>query len=245
MKKKTIKILTWLGLFSIAMGYMEAAVVVYLRELFYADGFTFPLSPVSSHIATVEFWREAGTIIMLVAAGILAGGDGTRRFGQFLYCFGIWDLMYYVFLKVYLGWPESLMTWDILFLIPFPWVGPVLAPCIVSISMIMFCILISYLQDLGYRAPLRGRELTVLISGCLVIILSFMWDYIMTVPTGQLWVPGSDSSLFKEAETYVPNFYNWWIFLAGMGILVLGVWMYYRRAVQEEKYTIAQPGVQF
>ena len=61
---------------------------------------------------------------MLLAVAYIAGGNGPQRFGYFLLSFGIWDVFYYVFLKVLIGWPESLLTWDVLFLIPLTWVGP-------------------------------------------------------------------------------------------------------------------------
>ena len=56
--------------------------------------------------------------------------------GRVLIVFGAWDLSFYASLKVLIGWPASLMTWDLLFLIPVPWVGPVLAPSIVSITLV-------------------------------------------------------------------------------------------------------------
>jgi hypothetical protein len=39
-----IKTIIWLAVFSMAMGYLESAVVVYLRKLYYPDGFKFPLA---------------------------------------------------------------------------------------------------------------------------------------------------------------------------------------------------------
>ncbi|MBK6833902.1 MAG: hypothetical protein IPG89_06345 [Bacteroidetes bacterium] len=66
---------------------------------------------------------------MLVGAGIIAGKTRLTRFAYFIIAFAIWDIFYYVFLYVLLQWPESLFTWDILFLVPVPWTGPVIAPC--------------------------------------------------------------------------------------------------------------------
>ncbi|CAN5476760.1 hypothetical protein BH10BAC1_BH10BAC1_14060 [soil metagenome] len=130
--KPIIKTIIWLTVFSIAMGFLETSIVVYLRKLYYPAGFEFPLVPVPIDIATTEFWREVATIIMLIGAGVMAGKNATQRFVFFLYSFAIWDIFYYVFLKLLRNWPESLFTWDILFLIPVPCVGPVIAPCIVS-----------------------------------------------------------------------------------------------------------------
>jgi hypothetical protein len=120
------------------MGYMESSVVVYLRAIMYPDGFGFPLAPFDSHLAVTEIFREVATIIMLLGAGIIAGKTFPERFAWFIYCFAIWDIFYYVFLKALLGWPESFMTWDILFLIPATWVGPVISPIIVSLFTFLY-----------------------------------------------------------------------------------------------------------
>ena len=42
--KTTLKRFCIVIVFSIAFGYIEAAVVVYLREIFHPDGFTFPMT---------------------------------------------------------------------------------------------------------------------------------------------------------------------------------------------------------
>src|SRR5215204_495359 len=131
------KKLIWVTIFSIAMGFMETAIVVYLRKIYYPGGFQFPLVPMEADLVLVEILREAATIIMLVGIGILIGKNTSQKFAYFIYCFAIWDLCYYIFLKLLLDWPESLLTPDILFLIPVPWVGPVIGPCIISMTMIV------------------------------------------------------------------------------------------------------------
>src|SRR5271167_2605871 len=97
----------WLTLFSIAMGFMETAVVIYLRKVYYPRGFQFPLVPIEPSIALTEFLREAATIIMLLGIGILTGKTRAQKFAFFIYCFAVWDIFYYVFLKIFLNWPES------------------------------------------------------------------------------------------------------------------------------------------
>ena len=124
-------------IFSIAMGFLESAVVIYLRELYYPSGFKFPLIALPANITLVEIIREASTMIMLVLIGFFAGKNTTQRFSFFLFSFAVWDIFYYLFLKVFTGWPESLFTWDLLFLIPLPWIGPVITPCILSLTMIL------------------------------------------------------------------------------------------------------------
>lgn len=124
------------GLFAAAMGYLEAAVVVYLRLLYYPQGFDFPLVPLPPHVVGVEIAREAATLVMLVTAGALIGRTGWARFGWLCFLFGTWDIAFYAGLKATLGWPASLLTWDILFLIPVVWAGPVLAPLLTSVALI-------------------------------------------------------------------------------------------------------------
>ena len=107
--------LLWVFLFAVAMAYFEAAVVVYLRLIFYPDGFAFPLVSGPPATILIELGREVATILMLVAIGILCGRSKTERFAYLLISFGVWDIMYYVWLKVQIGWPASFLTWDLLF----------------------------------------------------------------------------------------------------------------------------------
>ena len=119
------------------MGYLESAVVVYLRSIYYANGFEFPMVPINKLHTITEIGREISTMIMLIGIGVFSGKDKSGKFAVFLYSFAIWDIFYYVFLKILLNWPESLFTWDILFLIPPVWTGPVIAPVISSSTMII------------------------------------------------------------------------------------------------------------
>lgn len=242
MKNQIVKTLLWLTLFSIAMGYLETSVVVYLRKLYFADGFRFPLSPVSPDIAVTEFWREACTIIMLLGAGIMAGRNGAQRFVFFLYCFAVWDIFYYVFLKVLLGWPESLLTWDVLFLIPVPWVGPVLAPCLVSLTMILLTFVTVWLQESGRSGVTNRKERLLLIAGSAVILISFMWDYFQFVQQHEtvrgMWTLSSNESLFSEAKDYVPGHFNWLLFLSGEAILLGAILLF---AVRQIRRTATAP----
>jgi len=124
-------------LFAVAMAYFEAAIVVYLRELFYPGGFSFPLILIPTRLVLIELGRELASLVMLAAVAVIAGRNRWERFGYFLVTFGVWDIFYYVFLKVTIDWPASLLDWDILFLIPLPWIGPVIAPCLVALEMIV------------------------------------------------------------------------------------------------------------
>lgn len=226
--------MVWLTAFSIAMGFLESAVVVYLRKIYYPHGFAFPLVPIAPDIAMTEFFREAATIIMLVGIGIIAGKNTSQKFAFFIYCFAIWDIFYYVFLKALLGWPVSLFTWDILFLIPVPWVGPVLAPCIVSLTMIVLTLAVIYFQEKGYNAHLKLREWILLITGSLIIISSFMLDYLKYIAQGNssvhIWTLSSKQAMFNEIARYVPTSYNWWLFGLGEVIVIAGIMSYIIKA---------------
>jgi hypothetical protein len=123
-----MKRVAWLSTYAVAMGLLEAAVVVYLRALYYPEGFRFPLVMMPERMAIIEVLREVTTILMLAAVAALTGKDAHDRFFVFGFLFGAWDLVYYLGLFLFLGWPGSLATWDILFLIPVPWVSPVLFP---------------------------------------------------------------------------------------------------------------------
>ena len=129
--------MAWITAFAAAFGLVEASVVIYLRALYYPGGFAFPLIPMPVTHLAVELVREAATIVMLIAVGVLAGSRGWERFGFFLAAFGLWDLFFYSWLRVAIGWPQSLGDWDILFLIPLPWIGPVYSPVTVALVMVV------------------------------------------------------------------------------------------------------------
>ncbi len=238
--KQLTKTILWLSLFAIAMGFLETSVVVYLRKLYYPDGFHFPLVQIPPDIAFIEFLREAATIIMLVGAAILAGRGGAQRFAFFVYAFAIWDLFYYVFLKLLLNWPESFQTWDILFLIPVPWIGPVIAPCIVSLTMILLTLVIVIHGEKGYVVRIHKTEWMLLITGSLIIIWSFCTDYIHFVFGGNkpFWTPGGQTKLFDEIRTYVPLSFNWQMFGAGEMMLLVAIVIYIMRLRKKEQISI-------
>jgi hypothetical protein len=223
------KIFWWVTFFSIAMGFLETAVVVYLRKLYYPHGFSFPLAPVHDDIAIVELWRELATLIMLISIGVLAGRNRAEKFAYFLYSFAIWDLLYYVFLKVFLDWPESLMTWDILFLLPVPWVGPVITPCIIAVTMIFYCLTIIRFTDLNVPVSMKVKERWLLWLGALVVIISFTMDYI-DKKGATLWHNiNSKDSLFTNLVDYVPSNFNWTVFTIGEAMILTAYIMYRSR----------------
>ena len=234
--KPIMKTIAWLTAFSIAMGYLESAVVVYLRMLFYPEGFHFPLKALDHSTSITEFWREAATMVMLYGVSWLAGKNRHQRFAFFLYNFAIWDLFYYVFLKVILNWPESLLTWDILFLIPVPWVGPVLVPCILSITMIVFSGIILNFNVKDPNTRMKRSEGWLIIAGSIIVIASCVEDFISNLRERKelgnmfnIFNPRGKSQLFTDFTTYMPKSFDWWLFAIGEGLILLVIVMYFVR----------------
>jgi hypothetical protein len=184
-----------LVLFGTAFGYLEAAVVSYLRYLqrpirqrFYPAqpiGDLFPLltvdqaeaaGPQQRKVRFTEIGREAATIIMLAAVALTGSTNLAQWAASFVVAFGIWDITFYLFLKVLLGWPASLLTWDILFIVPVPWIAPVIAPLLVSAAMVLAGSWQLRCEATANRARLGARNWVCLVTGAAVIILSFTLD---------------------------------------------------------------------
>ncbi len=202
-----IKQLLWLLLWGVAFGYIEAAVVVYLRDIYYPEGFSFPLVIIEDRILLTELLREAATLLLIWATVSLAYKRVQSRFAAFFVLFGLWDIFYYIFLKLLLDWPESLSTWDILFLIPAPWVGPVWAPVLVSLGFIYAgSTVLFHNHKNSFFYFDRGFILMEIFSG-LLIIVSFM-------------IPGS-SILGQNTPTAFP----WILFLTGF-LMGIGIFLY-------------------
>lgn len=215
----------WLVVFAIAMGFLEAAVVVYLRELYYPNGFAFPLVVLDPRVGLVEILREAATLIMLVSMAALVGENMSQRIAFFLIAFAVWDIFYYVFLKLTLGWPSSVFTWDILFLIPAPWVGPVLSPLISCLTMLGFAALILGLDKKGFPVSLRWTQWSMIVAGSLVTITAWLWDYLI-VSGGLGQTP---EQALQILSTYIPARFNWWIFGLGELLILGGIAQFYFR----------------
>jgi len=193
--------------FAVAMAWLESATVYYLRllvdrlEPYQAN----PL-PMSGAVGQVELVREAATLLMLLTVGMLAGRTWQARLGYTAVAFGVWDIFYYVFLKAIYDWPRSLLDWDVLFLLPLPWWGPVLAPMSIAALMILWGTLVTRLAD-GDWAPSRAA----LASGWFGIALAlyaFMADAIHVAHLG-----------VDAARTVLPTQFNWWMFVVALMLM--------------------------
>jgi len=177
----------WLGvmLFAVAMAWIESAVVLYLRTLSQQfDPYAPFQQPLGADLLRAEMVREAATLVMLGSVGWLAGRTWRTRMALAIVAFGTWDIFYYIFLVPLTGWPRSLLDWDILFLLPLPWWGPVLAPTLIACLMIAGGTLVA-LRDSPERpiSPSRYSLLTAC-SGGLLALYVFMQDALRVLNNG-------------------------------------------------------------
>ena len=200
-------------LFGVAMAYVEAMVVVYLRELLYPEGFSFPLKLMPLNLIVMELFRELASIVMLVAVAGIAGKKFWERFGYFIILFGTWDIFYYVWLKVTIDWPSSLFDWDILFLIPIPWIGPVIAPVLVALLMVVTGLSITSLFVRGYTFRPTALAWILSVVGTTAILFSFMRD------TG--------ATLHEQ----MPQPYMYGFLIVGLLLNLIAYLVSYRRAI--------------
>jgi hypothetical protein len=218
------------------MAYLEATVVVYLRELYNTGGFLFPIKILPIRIFSIECGREFSTILMLIAVGCVAGRNFYSSFAYFLFTFGIWDIFYYVWLKVLLNWPPSLMTWDVLFLIPVIWVGPVLAPVLCSLTMILLAVVIVRLQLQGHQVKIKFTEWSLIILGAFLVFLTFVWDYSKLIIENNFFTKlcelGTNPEFQKILEEYIPLNYNWGMFLFGLSMIIIAIILFSRRSIK-------------
>ena len=230
---KFSKLITWVTIYSIGMAFIESSVVVYLRELYYPGGFSFPLRPIEGNVAVTEILREAATLIMLISIGFLAGRNGMERFAWFIFSFAIWDIFYYIFLKLLLNWPESLFTWDILFLIPVTWVGPVIAPVLLSFVMILFALIILHFTYRTENVKVGKVNWLLLILGSLVVIISFTIDYSRYILSHftlkEILSMPNKRPLYGVSLAYVPEKFDWWIFIVGLFIIIVSISIFVKK----------------
>ena len=205
-----------------AMAYLEAAVVVYLQlALGLQVGAIFPLLPVSQagSLVAIEAGREAATLVMIATVGLLAGRTRLERLAWASVIFGVWDIGYYAWLHVFSGWPPTLETPDLLFLLPVPWVGPVWSPVAVSAALVGVGLAAASAVRSGRRLEVARVHWAAGLGGGLLVVLSY------TLDTGRLIDGG------------LPGPYPWPIFAAGM-LLALGAALDVLRIARREDPSI-------
>jgi hypothetical protein len=189
--------------FAIAMAWVESASVLYIRTL--VDRIEphqpEPL-PLYGSLGNVELWREAATLVMLATLGMLAGRTWRQRAGYAAIAFGTWDIFYYVFLRIMSGWPRTLLDWDILFLLPLPWWGPVLAPVSIALVMIVWGTLAT--QSRGEQTDARWAVALAGVGIALALAV-FMNDAWSALPHGR-----------DAVVRVLPTTFNWPLFLVAL-----------------------------
>ena len=196
-------------IYAIAMAWVESAAVFYLRTMIdriepYQPG---PF-PFIGGFASAELPREFATLVMLFAVGFLAGRTWRARIGYAAIAFGVWDIFYYAFLKLICGWPHSLLDWDILFLLPLPWWGPVLAPVLISSLMILWGTSASQIERTDTPALSNHRAWILNLAGIALALYIFMSNAIAAAHLG-----------LDAICTTLPERFSWLLFCAALALM--------------------------
>jgi hypothetical protein len=199
--------------FAAAMAWLEAAVVFYLRTLTdrvvpYQRN---PL-PMGGNLVQVELVREIATLVMLLTIGLLAGRTWRQRVGYSAIAFGAWDALYYVFLKVICDWPKSIFDWDILFLLPLPWWGPVFAPVCIALLMMVWGTLATQITHHGAVDGVTWQSSGLAVLGIALALYLFMADSLHVAAQGA-----------EVLRNVLPGPFNWSAFLVALILMAAPV----------------------
>jgi hypothetical protein len=209
------------AILAVAMAWVEAAVVLYLRVLVdRLQPYQMDPLPHFGGLGGAEIIREAATLAMLLSAGWLAGTNARTRLAYGAFAFGVWDIFYYVFLIPLTGWPTSLLDWDILFLIPIPWWGPVIAPVAISLLLMGGGMLVVLLDRRVRPACLSGWMWAPALAGIGLVFYVFVAETLSAAGRG-----------LPRAYEVLPVHFNWMAFLIGYGLMAVPVVEMARRAV--------------
>lgn len=197
------------GLFAVAMAWMESAVVFYLRTM--VDRIepyqTDPL-PLVGGLGGVELVREAATLLMLLAVGMLAGRTWHGKFAYSAIAFGLWDIFYYVFLRVICDWPRTLLDWDVLFLLPLPWWGPVIAPVLIALLMVFWGSLVVWRDESPVYCAAGLSCWLANTCGIGIALYVFMADALQVASQGEAAI-----------RQVLPKSFNWPLFLVALALM--------------------------
>lgn len=218
--------------YAAAMAWAESAAVLYMRIIIESGVLSRRNQLLAGlGLGQAELIREAATLMMLVAVAWMAGQDRRTRLGYLLLAFGVWDLLYYVFLIPLTGWPQHILDWDLLFLIPLPWWGPVLAPVSIAMLMVLLGTLIILGTCLGKNIWPRKPVWAFYLLGMIVTLYVFMADSINSALQG------------NTANYYLPPVhFNWTIFLLGLGLMLSPILAILRESLQSlrEHFTYSE-----
>jgi hypothetical protein len=205
---------TVVAAYAAGMAWVESAAVFYLRTLvdrlepYQPD----PL-PIGGTLDQVELARELATMVMLATVAVLAGRCWRSRLGWFAVAFGVWDISYYAFLKIMCGWPHSLLDWDVLFLLPLPWWGPVLAPMLIALLMIVWGTLVTGMEERRLRQGWGWPALGLGAVGLALALYVFMADALKVAGQGE-----------EALRRMLPVAFNWPLFGAAWLLMAAPLW---------------------
>lgn len=199
--------------FAIAMAWVEAACVYYLRVLTNRiDPYQESPLPLQGVLGHVELVREGATLLMLISVGMLAARTWRRRLAYALIAFGTWDIFYYLFLRIITDWPRSPFDWDVLFLLPLPWWGPVLAPVCIALLMIVWGTLATQSAEPTPAAAFTWMLWASSALGIALALYLFMADAIRSIPQG-----------LDATRSVLPKSFNWSLFCAALALMAAPV----------------------
>ncbi len=209
--------LLWLTLFAIAMAHVEASLVIHLRSLYYPDNplALFPLALLSHRDLAIELVRELATVVMLLSVALLAAREPMRRFVGFVYLFGLWDLFYYIWLWLMIGWPTAWGEWDVLFLIPWPWFGPWIAPAAIAL---LFTLWGGWVWLARPGACFGRASLLLFVIGAGLALCAFLLPAVPLLPDGEAAFRG-----------FVPDRFAWALYLPGLLLMAAALVMAAKR----------------
>jgi len=205
MKPIAIRFL-WVGAYAIAMALLEAVVVVYLRGLLNITNETVLLGRYYS----LEVWREAATLVMLLAIGWLSGKNAVERCAYGIFAFGLWDIGYYAWLKVFIDWPVTWFSPDVLFLIPLRWMGPVISPMLIAALMCLTAVLAVWRTRSGQPLALSRLGVVLIFLGGLLALYVFMADALHALLAGS-----------PDWNSLYPGPFRWPLFLLALALMAI------------------------
>ena len=196
------------AVFAIAMAYVEAAVVSYLREMYGIEDLVRDLPEAADRFTGIEIGREAATMVMLLAVGSIAGRKLQDRLGFSVFAFGVWDIAYYLWLALFAGFPDHPLDWDVLFLIPVPWWGPVLAPVLIAAVMCVGGAAAVYGADRGIDWRVTWPNAGIAAAGAAIVLYTFTADGLGALPDG--------THAVREVR---PSDFQWALFAMGFVVM--------------------------
>lgn len=216
--KEAQRNILWLTLFAIAMAQVEASLVIHLRSVYYPDDplTLFPLSILTQRDYLIELAREFATVMMMLSVALLVASGFMRFFAAFVYVFGLWDIFYYLWLKLMIGWPTSWLEWDVLFLIPWPWFGPWITAALIAL---LFVIWGGWIWLASGTARFTKTTALLLIFGVLFSLAAFLLPAVPLLPEG-----------VEAFRDFRPDMFLWRLYSMGYLLMAVALWRVARTA---------------